>query len=94
MAIIEFDETVDESREVKFKLPANFPTGKIRIIVESTANEHEQPTPLTFRGLTMGEIMQSSEISTWADLDIDDSQAWADDVRQRIQERRDWSTDS
>lgn len=89
MAIIEFDETVDESREISVKLPADFPTGKVRIIVEATTKTDDHPSPMTFKGLTLGEILQSGDIGSWADLDIEDAQAWADDLRQRIQERRD-----
>jgi len=42
MALIEFDDIVDESRELKLSLPADFPLGKVRVTVEP-ANASEMP---------------------------------------------------
>jgi len=87
MDAIEFDDVVDESRELKLSLPADFPLGKVHVTVEP-ANREQVAVPLEFKGLTLGEIMKSEYVGSWADLGIEDSQVWVDEVRQRIQERR------
>ena len=42
---------------------------------------------------TLGEIMKSEYVGSWADLGIEDSQAWVDEVRRQEQERRRWPRD-
>ena len=42
---------------------------------------------------TLGEIAQSPEFGAWADLGIEDSQAWVDEVRRKEEERRKWPRD-
>lgn len=93
MTTIEFDDFVDDSRELNLKLPVDFPPGKVRIVVESL-DDDDDVFPLTFQGLTLGEIVASEYIGTWADLGIQDSQAWVDAVRRQEEERRGWQTDS
>ena len=60
MAAIEFDDFVDEKRELKLSLPADFPLGKVRVTVEPASGseppEAQSGTPWEERPWTKEEI--------------------------------------
>ena len=97
-----------KNREIKISLPADFPAGKIRVTVESAeAAPAAEDVPWEERPwtteeiaelmksnpMTLGEILKSESVGSRADLGIEDSQAWVDEVRRQEAERRRWPRD-
>ena len=78
---IHLDTTVPESRTIEVVLPADVPVGLANITVVVTPKEHKLSSGL--------DIVESPIFGMWADRnDIEDSAAYAKDLRDRAWKRK------
>jgi hypothetical protein len=85
MVTLQIKVDVTEDREVKIKLPDDFPVGEaeVTIAVESPGS------------VTLGDILASGLVGSGSDWDIGDSEEWIQEQRRKTwEERRNSWTDS
>ena len=85
MVTLQIKVDVTEDREVKIKLPDDFPVGKaeVTIAVESPGS------------VSLGDILASGLVGSGLDWDIGDSEEWIQEQRRKTwEERRNSWTDS
>lgn len=105
MTTIELTATVSDTDEITLRVPSEFRGQKVHVRIEPAEQSEErswEERPWTHDEIedllrpnpsTLGEIASSPEFGAWADLGIEDSQAWVDDVRRQEEERRRWPKD-
>lgn len=108
MSTIELKAHVGKGGIVTLQLPADFEDDDVVIMVsrakpapaaddvpweERPWTKEEIAELMKSNPKTLGEIAQSPEFGAWADLGIEDSQAWVENVRREEQERRRWPRD-
>lgn len=60
----------------------------LRLVKADNRQEEEyEDVPLHFEGKSSRDIMASGLFGAWADLGIEDSAAWVEDVRRRAERR-------
>ena len=82
MAALRLKGYVNQAGELKFDPPVGLVPGEVTITIESEDDD------LQFEGKTNGEILGSDLIGAWAHLEIEDSQAFVDEIRNREREQR------
>lgn len=73
---------VNQAGELHFETPSGLEPGEVTIMIMS------EPDDLKFEGKTNGEILASDVIGAWSHMEIDDSQAYVEDIRKKERERR------
>jgi len=107
--LIELTATVGENDEITLRVPSELRGQEVKVRIEPAHPAEQQPDevpweerPWTKEEIeellrpnpsTLGEIARSPEFGAWADLGIEDSQAWVDEVRRQEEERRKWPRD-
>jgi hypothetical protein len=105
MSTIELKAHVGKDGIVTLQLPPDFEDGDVTITVSRAEpaptvedvpwedrpwTKEEIAELMKSNPMTLGEILQSESVGSWADLGIEDSQAWVDEVRRQEAERRRW----
>jgi hypothetical protein len=76
---------VDKDGKLNFELPEALEPGEVTITIEG---EGEGETLPDFEAKTGAEIIASGVVGAWAHKNIEDSQAWLDELRLREEEKR------
>ncbi len=93
MDAIEVEGHVNQDGELEIELPTPLPPGKVRVRierVEEPLTEEEAARLVRTRPASGAEIVASQAVGGWAELGIEDGQAWVDELRRRRKERRRW----
>ena len=77
---VQLTAEIPANREIRIRVPGNFPTGSVRVILEATSGE---------RTRTLGELKESEYFGIWRGReDIKDSSSFARDLRRRAWTRQ------
>lgn len=98
MTTIHLSGRITEAGQLEVTLPEGLPPGDVEITIQVAAEDQqgdERPWTkeeiremLTFTPKSGAEILASGVVGSWRDLGIEDSAAWVEDIRRKIQERR------
>ncbi len=86
MDVIELEGHINQEGELEIELPTPLPPGKVRVRierVEEPLSEEEAARLMRTRPASGAEIVASEAVGGWAELGIEDGQAWVDALRKR-----------
>ena len=75
------------------ELPDDVPDGEVELLLPETTGDQpwtevELQDLLTFKGQTLGEILESGVVGAGTDWEIGDSEEWAQGQRRKLWNRR------
>ncbi len=73
--------------QLQVDLPETLPDGEVEVTI-AISEQNQEGQPSEFKGLTLGEILESGLVGSGADWDIGDSEEWVREQRRKRRERR------